>query len=324
MVNKKTFALFGFGHIGRRHAAALAGHPEAQLVAVADPTLPDTGGLPCYGEPEALLAAHPDVEVVIVATPNGLHEAQAVLALAAGKHVVIEKPMALSRAGCEHILDQALRQGRQVFCVMQNRFSPVVQSLRHLVQSGALGQIFTVNVGLYWNRDDRYYTPGSWHGSRALDGGPLFTQFAHYIDLLYHLFGRVEPTHATFRNFSHRHSTEFEDTGWVEFSLGQGAQGSLFYTTAVPQRNFESTITIVGEKGMVKVGGQYMDRLEYLDGAEAPPVEAPAGPSPHYQVLQNVLDVLNGQGSIHTNALEGLKVVEIIESMYKLQRISVY
>ena len=192
-----------------------------------------------------------------------------------------------------------------------------------------LGSIYLVQLNCYWNRDQRYYTPGSWHGSRDLDGGTLFTQFSHFIDILYWLFGDIKNIQTRFSNFNHRGLTEFEDSGIVSFDFEDGGMGSINFSTSVWDRNMESSMTIIAEKGSIKVGGQYMDRVEYChikdyEMPELPPTQPgndygtyKGSAQNHHFVIENVIDVLNGRAAITTNALEGMKVVDIIERMYK-------
>lgn len=327
------FAIVGYGFIGKRHGEILRGHPDCELVALCD-TDPHKAeaaqslNLPFFNSIEDLLQNGPETDVVCICTPNGLHAAHALTALEHRRHVVIEKPMGLSKATCETVLFKALQQSRQVFIVMQNRYSPTSVWLKKLVDSGKLGNIQSVQVNCYWNRDERYYGASNWKGSRKLDGGPLYTQFSHFIDVLYWLFGDLGDFAARFENFSHQHNTEFEDSGFVHFKLQKGAIGSINYSTATWDRNFESSITILGSKGTVKVGGQYMERLEYchVEGYEAPelpPANPPNDYGPykgsaanHHYIFENVVATLRGDSTITTNALEGLKVVEIIERIY--------
>ena len=314
------FALFGYGHIGQKHAQVLRAHPDVVLVAIADPTLPTVADCPVYATPLELLQAHPSVEVVVVATPNGLHATHALLALEHDKHVVIEKPMALTKSDGERILHKALQKNRQVFCVMQLRYSPVVQWLRQTVQSGALGKVFLAQVNCFWNRDQRYYTPGSWRGSATLDGGPLFTQFSHFIDFLYWTLGEIRPFHGVRRNFTHPELADLDDTGSFQFEFGEQGLGVFTYSTATWDKNFESSISLLGEKGSIKIGGQYLDQVLYahLENPASPPPPAATGTvNLHGALLQNVLDVLHQQGETTTNALEGIKVVEIISDIQR-------
>ncbi len=340
---KIKFAVVGFGHIGRRHAAIIQEHAECALVALCDVrpkevlTDIDIYQVPFYNNIAQLLEQQADAEVICICTPNGLHAGQALQALDAKRHVVIEKPMALRRADCERIIHRALNVGRQVFCVMQNRYSPPVRWLKETVTAGRLGEIRLLQLNCFWNRDDRYYHPGGqrhdWHGSLALDGGTLYTQFAHFVDILYWVFGDIEVLDVRLDNFAHRHNTEFEDSGAAHFRLREGGGlGSLLFSTAVWDRNFESTITVVGSRGTVKIGGQYMDKVEYCyaDDLRLPSLPTTNAPNTysgyqgsaanHHFVFQNVVDALHGKQEVTTNAMEGMKVVELIERVYEVGR----
>jgi predicted dehydrogenase len=255
----------------------------------------------------------------------------AVEALKAGKHLVIEKPMALTRKGCDRILFEALRNSRLVFGVMQNRYSPPAAWLKEVITHNLLGAIYMVQVNCFWNRDERYYTGTDWHGTADLDGGTLFTQFSHFIDILYWLFGDLDILDARFANFNHQATIAFEDSGVVSFRLPGGGLGSLCYSTSVWDKNLESSMTIVGEHGSVQVSGQYMEQVSYCHIRDyAMPQLAPTNPPNNYgpfqgsaanhgYVYENIVDTLLHQGSITTNALEGLKVVEIIEKVYQFK-----
>ncbi|RMG16588.1 MAG: gfo/Idh/MocA family oxidoreductase [Bacteroidetes bacterium] len=331
-----SFAIIGVGHIGRRHAEILSRHPQCRLLAVCDVRPAEELNIaqlkvPLYESPEQMLQQHPDAEVVCVATPNGLHTQHALAALEAGRHVIIEKPMALRRADGEKVLHKALQTDRQVFCVMQNRYSPPAQWLKQLLDARRLGRIFVVQANCYWNRNDAYYAQSPWRGTLELDGGPLFTQFSHFIDLLYWLFGDITNIQATFGNFRHQHNTQFEDSGLVQFQFVDGGLGSLSYSTANWQQNFESSLTIIGEKGTVKLGGQYMQSVQHCHiqdyhMPQLPPSQPPNDYGPyqgsaanHHFVFENVIQTLQGRSSITTNALEGIRVVDIIERIYALR-----
>ena len=221
------FAVIGFGYIGRRHAEIIKGHPQCELLAVCDilPERAEIGkeyGVVHYLDAAEMLAAHPEVEVVCVCTPNGVHAQHALLGLNHKMHVVVEKPMGLTKSACEEVLFKSLQMSRQVFCVMQNRYSPTSEWLKSIVSNQVLGKIQMVQVNCYWNRDDRYYKPGNWKGSLQMDGGPLFTQFSHFMDIMYWLFGDITDITAKFENFNHHHNTEFEDSGYVNFRFIHG------------------------------------------------------------------------------------------------------
>jgi predicted dehydrogenase len=200
-----------------------------------------------------------------------------------------------------------------------------------MIEDKVLGDTFMVQLNCYWNRDSRYYKAGGWKGTADLDGGTLFTQFSHFIDIMYWLFGDIDNIQGKFADFTHKDSTAFEDSGFVSFDFVDGGMGSLNYSTAVAGQNLESSMTIIGSKGSVKIGGQYMNEVEVcnVEGYEMPKLREsnPAndyGPykgsaANHNYVIKNVIDTLKGRTTATTNALEGLKVVEIIERIYKVR-----
>jgi len=334
MSGRIKFAVVGCGHIGKRHAEMVQRHASTELVALCDSRPAAACGadafeVPFYQDIDAMLREVPGIEVVNICTPNGLHAAMSIKALEARKHVVCEKPMALTKASCEQVLYKALQVHRTVFGVMQNRYSPPSQWIKGVVDGGLLGDIFMVQVNCYWNRDSRYYKKGSWKGTADLDGGTLFTQFSHFIDILYWLFGDITDIQGKFADFNHQELTAFEDSGLVNFRFLNGGIGCINYSTAVWDKNLESSMTIIGSKGSVKIGGQYMDQVEYchIDGYAMPEL-APTNPANDYGaykgsannhgfIIDNVVDTLRGQSTLTTNALEGLKVVEIIERIYQ-------
>lgn len=329
------FAVIGAGHIGKRHAEMIQRNPDAELVALCDALPRERLGIESYNVPffqdiQELMHSGIDFDVLSIATPNGYHAEHALIGLEHKKHIVVEKPMALSKADCEKIIFKSLTVSRQVFCIMQNRYSPPSVWIKKIIDEGVLGDIFMVQINCYWNRDDRYYKAGGWKGKLFPDGGTLFTQFSHFIDIMYWLFGDIGDIHARFRDFTHKDTTEFEDSGIIHFDFLNGGIGCLNYSTAVWDTNLESSMTIVAKNGSVKIGGQYMNEVEYchIKDYTMPdlPPSNPAndyGPykgsaSNHNFVFDNVIDTLRHRNTITTNALEGLKVVEIIERIYSL------
>lgn len=334
--SKIKFAVIGQGHIGKRHAEMIRRNPNCELVAVCDVLPKEKLGLQelqedYYQSEIELLNAHPEVQVINVCTPNGLHAEHALAALDHNKHVVVEKPMALSKADCEKIIYGALHHHKTVFCVMQNRYSPPSVWLKEVVEKKIIGDIYMVQLNCYWNRDERYYKAGNWKGTQDLDGGTLFTQFSHWVDIMYWIFGDITNIQAKFADFNHQKNTAFEDSGFVSFDFVNGGMGSINYSTAVWDKNLESSLTIVGSKGSVKVGGQYMDQIEVCNIKDYQmPVLGETNPANdygtykgsannHHNVIENVVDTLMGKNKISTNALEGLKVVDIIERIYALR-----
>ena len=333
---KVRFVILGAGHIGKRHAEMVRRDEEGELVALVDVRSMEECGaadfnVPFFHSLQEVLDAGLEFDVVNVCTPNGFHAEQCIEALNAGKHVVCEKPMGLTKESCERVIFKSLQVSKQVFCVMQNRYSPPSEWIKKVITEGILGKVFMVQLNCYWNRDDRYYKKGGWKGSNELDGGTLFTQFSHFIDIMYWLFGDIDNIQGRFADFNHKDTTDFEDSGFVNFDFINGGMGSINYSTAVANQNLESSITVIGEKGSIKIGGQYMNEVEICNiaGYEMPEL-APTNPgndygaykgsaANHNYVIKNVVDTLKGRTSPTTNALEGLKVVEIIERIYKVR-----
>lgn len=332
-MDKKSlkFGIIGCGRIAQRHAEHI--RKSGDLVAVCD-IIPEKASelaaqynAKSYERPEDLFKAHPEIDVVAICSPNGLHAEHSIQALKAGFHVLCEKPMALSVHDCGEMINVAEKANRRLFIVKQNRFNPPVAAVKNLIEDGKLGKIYSVQLNCFWNRNEAYYK-NSWKGTRLLDGGTLFTQFSHFIDLLYWLIGDVKTVHAFGGNFHHEHIIEFEDSGVICMKFYNGVIGSINYTVNSFEKNMEGSLTIFGEKGTIKIGGQYLNELEYqkIEGYEIkdlPPGNPPnnygqyqGSMSNHDKVYQNLVEVLTGNGVIATNGFEGLKTVEIIDKIY--------
>ncbi len=333
-MKKIKFAVVGCGHIGKRHAQIIHQHPLAELTTLIDIKEPsvldiDQYNVPFFSSLNDFLQSGITADVVNIATPNGLHAPQAIECLTHGKHVVIEKPMALHTTDAKKIVSTAAKFHKHVFIVKQNRYSPPVVWLKEIVDNKSLGSIFSVQLNCFWNRDERYYKKGDWHGTKEMDGGVLFTQFSHFIDIFYWLFGDIKNITSNLQSFNHKKLTEFEDSGIATFEFGEKSLGCLNFSTAVWDKNFESSITIIAENGSIKIGGQYMDKIEYChiknykmsqleDSNSGNDYGSYKGSAAnHGYVIQNVIDVLQKKAAITTSATEGMKVVDIIERIYK-------
>ncbi|NVK04796.1 MAG: Gfo/Idh/MocA family oxidoreductase [Flavobacteriia bacterium] len=333
-MKKVKFAVIGFGHIGRRHATIINGHPACHLSAIVevnrkaldDDLIPD--GVPTYSSIIDMFDAEDYPDVVTIATPNGVHCSLAVEALKHNCHVVIEKPMGLTREECEQVISTAEDHAKQVFVVKQNRYSPPSKWLKEIVSQKIIGDPLIVQVNCFWNRDQRYYKAGNWKGSKDLDGGSLFTQFSHFVDIMYWVFGDITNIQSKIRDFTHQQLTDFEDSGSVLFDFVNGGMGSIHFSTSVWDSNLESSITVIGSKGSLKIGGQYMNEIEYchIENYQMPeldPTNPPNNYGPyrgsaanHHFVIDNVVNTLLGKDTVTTNATEGMMVVDIIERIY--------
>jgi len=331
METKIRFGIIGCGRIAQRHAEHI--NNNGILVAVCDiveekaTAMADKYGAKVYSSASEMLQSQQDIDVVAICSPNGLHASHTISALRAGKHVLCEKPMAISVYDCGEMIKEAEKANRRLFIVKQNRFNPPVAAVKKALDEGRFGKILSVQLNCYWNRNPEYYQ-NSWKGTKALDGGTLYTQFSHFIDLLYWMVGDVKSVKAYTQNANHDGIIEFDDQGVAILEFYNGVIGSVQYTVNSYEQNMEGSITIFGEKGTVKIGGQYLNELEYqhIDGFEIkdlPPGNPPnnygkyfGSMSNHDKVYANVIEVLSGNGIIATNGFEGLKTVEIIDKIY--------
>jgi predicted dehydrogenase len=236
--------------------------------------------------------------------------------------------MAISVYDCGEMIKEAEKANCRIFVVKQNRFNPPVQAVKKLIDEGKFGKIYSIQLSCFWNRDENYYK-NSWKGTADLDGGTLYTQFSHFIDLLYWLVGDVKKVNAIIGNFAHQNMIEFEDTGVICLEFYNGVIGTVNYTVNSYQKNMEGSLTIFAEKGTVKIGGQYLNELEYQNIQDHEIKDLPKGNpannygqyqgsmSNHDKVYENVIEVLTKQGIIATNGFEGLKTVEIIDKIYQ-------
>jgi UDP-N-acetyl-2-amino-2-deoxyglucuronate dehydrogenase len=331
-VSDIQFAIVGCGRIAQRHAEHISA--MAHLTAVCDvkrqraDELAAKHNCKAYGSIEELLAAEKSIDVISVCSPNGLHAEHTMKGLRAGKHVLCEKPMALRAADCRRMIEESERSGKKLFVVKQNRFNPPIAALKKAVDEGRLGKIVNAQLNCFWNRSDAYYKESDWKGTIDLDGGTLFTQFSHFIDLLIWMVGDIDTVQVLTKNFFHQSTIDFEDTGVIALEFTNGALGTINYTVNSFRKNMEGSISLFGDKGTVKIGGQYLNALEYqcIDGYEITDVavSAPANDygfyqgsmSNHDKVYQNVLNVLINNHEIATSGLDGLKTVEVIERIY--------
>ena len=329
---KIKFGIIGCGNIGARHAKHINEHKEGILKSVLDINTEKSISIAkkysCdYFESMDKFLSQ-DLDIINICTPNGLHSKHAIKCMKAGKHVLVEKPMALKSADCEKMIHTALNTNKQLFVVKQNRHNPPVAALKEKIKTKKLGKIYSVVVNCFWNRNDNYYNSSDWKGSIQLDGGTLFTQFSHFVDILYYLFGDINNISGKVINANHKELIEFEDTGFFNFQLENGAIGSFNYTTSCYEKNMEGSILVFAENATIKIGGQYLNTIEYqsLKGNKITLKNSSnkandygtyqGSMSNHDLVIENVINTLNGRESIMTNALDGMKVVDIIERMY--------
>jgi predicted dehydrogenase len=328
------FAIVGCGRIAERHAEHIA--KQAKLMAVCDikedrrNLFSEKYNCNTYTTIDELLESEKDLDLIAICSPNGLHAEHSIKALRAGINVLCEKPMAITVSDCQRMINEAEKADKHLFIVKQNRFNAPISALKTVIDEGRLGKIINVQLNCFWNRNDKYYESSDWKGKKSLDGGTLYTQFSHFIDLLYWMVGDVKQYQAITKNFMHQHNVEFDDSGVIIMEFENGAIGSVNYTVNSFDKNMEGSITVFGEKGTVKVGGQYLNVLEYQSienyVMDVPIETKPANDYGYYQgsmsnhdsVYENIVNVLTKNGRIATSGFEGLKTVEMIQNIYNL------
>lgn len=326
------FAIIGCGRIARRHAEQIK--KRGTLVAVCDVVQEKADELAyeynakAYYSIDDLLLNEKQTDIIVVCTPNFLHAEHTIQSLLAGCHALCEKPMAIHEQDARKMIDVSKKTGNKLFIVKQNRYNPPVAAVKKALDEKRLGKIYSISLNCFWNRNASYYK-NSWKGKLQSDGGTLYTQFSHFIDLLYWMIGDVKEVKAIMANYAHEGITEFEDTGIVLLQFFNGAIGTLNYTVNSYCRNMEGSLTIFGEKGTVKIGGQYLNELEYqnIEGyyIGGLPAGNPANNygdyqgsmSNHDKVYDNLIAVLQHNATATITAEEGLKTVQIIEKIYR-------
>jgi UDP-N-acetyl-2-amino-2-deoxyglucuronate dehydrogenase len=322
--------LVGCGRISKNHFDALAAIDGLTLTAVcdADETRARAAGeandVPWFKSYEAMLREAP-LDVVVIATPSGLHPSQGVLAARAGKHVVTEKPMAISLAGADELVQACDAAGVSLFVVKQNRLNPPIQLLKRAVDRGRFGRIFLANCTVRWARPQEYYDQAPWRGTWEFDGGAFMNQASHYVDLIQWLVGPVESVIAKTATLARR--IETEDTGVAVLRFRSGALGTIEVTMLTYPRNLEGSITILGERGSVKIGGTAVNKVEHwlfseYDDDDKLIEQASTNPPNvyglgHQGYYRNVLRVLRGEATADTDGRAGRKSLELILGIYE-------
>ncbi len=331
-MKKIKFGIVGCGHIGKRHAAVLDAAAGARITALCDidkekaATLASLYAVGSFtGEYRQLLAA--DVDVVSICTPHYLHQPMAMAAMQAGKDVVVEKPMALSARDAAEMTALAQELGRKLYVIKQNRFNVPIRLTEEAIATDKLGKIFMVECNVLWNRHQAYYDQSDWRGYKDKEGGALFTQASHFIDILVWWFGDIVA--ADTRLATQNHHIEVEDAGVANVEFASGVLGSIVWTTNVYNKNYEGSITIIAEHGTIKIGGAYLNKIEFWDVQSFPLPENIAyvdlpnnygkyqgSSSNHHRVFEEIIKDLSGTKSSIVEGSEGARSIKAIEKIY--------
>ena len=323
-------ALLGCGRISKNHVEAIAKVPDLELVSVADTDLSRAkeagvaAGVPGFASLDEMLQTVPS-DLVTICTPSGLHPQHGITAARAGRHVLTEKPMAISLAAADELVQACDAAGVHLFVVKQNRLNPSIQLLKRAVDKGRFGRIYMANTTVRWTRPQEYYDQESWRGTWEFDGGAMMNQASHYVDLMQWLVGPVESVIAKTATQARR--IEAEDSGVAVLKFRSGALGVIEVSVLTYPRNLEGSITILGEKGSVKVGGTAVNRVEHwqfetyddddklIDAANtSPPSVYGFGHEGYYR---NLLPVLRGEARPDTDGRAGRKSLELILGIYE-------
>lgn len=328
------FALVGCGRISANHFEALQRHTgRAELVAVCD-TDPQAlaeamarTGAAGYDTLDALLAGS-DADIVVLATPSGLHPQQAIRCAQAGRHVLSEKPMATKWDEGVAMVRACRDAGVKLFVVKQNRLNATLQQLKLAIDGGRFGRIHMVTVNVFWTRPQSYYDAARWRGRWDLDGGAFMNQASHYVDMVDWLVGPVDSVHAY--TATQLRNIEAEDSGVMSLRLRSGGLASINVTMLTYQKNFEGSITVLGERGTVRIGGVAVNRIENWSFDDERPEDAAvfganyATPSVygfgHPLYYANVIDTLRGEAHAEVDGYEGLRSLEVIIAAYRSAR----
>lgn len=327
---KVRFAIIGCGRIAKNHMMALQTHAgRAEIVAVCDTdpaalrAAAELTGAKAYSNLRDLLA-HSDADVVVLTTPSGLHPEQAVEVAASGRHVMTEKPMATRWHDGVRMVKACDDANVRLFVVKQNRRNATLQLLKRAVEAQRFGRIYMVNINVFWTRPQEYYDSAAWRGTWEFDGGAFMNQASHYIDLLDWLIGPIESLQAYTATLAR--NIEVEDTGVISVKWRSGALGSMNVTMLTYPKNLEGSITIIGEKGTVRVGGVAVNEIQQWEFAEPHPDDENVKHASyettsvygfgHPLYYDNVINVLRGEAEPETDGREGLKSLEVLIAAY--------
>jgi UDP-N-acetyl-2-amino-2-deoxyglucuronate dehydrogenase len=327
--------LVGCGRISERHFEAIASQPALQLVGVCDeiPERANVAGekwsVPAFTSYAEMLAQVP-ADVVAICTPSGMHPRHGIMAAERGLHVICEKPMATRLEEADALVRACDDAGVHLFVVKQNRLNPAIQLLKRSVELGRFGRLYLANTTVRWTRPQSYYDQAPWRGTWEFDGGAFMNQASHYVDMIQWLVGPVESVVAHTATLARR--IESEDTGVALLRFRNGALGTIEVTMLTYPRNLEGSITLLGERGSVKVGGTALNRIEHWEFAEYDDLDREAellkgAPNPlsvygsgHRPYYENVVRVLAGEAAPETSGREGRKSLELILGIYESAR----
>jgi predicted dehydrogenase len=330
-MQKINFAIIGCGKIAIRHAEQAAQYGSVagvcDIVKERADELAAKFNSRAFYNIDHLFTTLKNIDITSVCTPNGLHAEHSIIALKAGSHVLCEKPMSISSISAKQMMKAAQENNRKLFVVKSTRYNPALAELKKNISENKLGKLFSFQLNCFWNRPAAYYND-NWRGTLKLDGGTLYTQFSHYIDAILWLFGGVQAFSGFRKNSNHDGIIEFEDTGSVSLVMENGMTGGLNWSVNSYRQNMEVSLSLLAEKGAVRIAGGYMNKPEYQLFENAGIKQDPEGKandygfykgsmSNHDKIYQNMLKKLADDTHPFSDATDGLQTVELIEKIYQ-------
>lgn len=318
------YILVGCGHIAHKHLTEI--NRTGNLIAICDPgmnnikSLKLNDGVTKFTSFNDLIDSRLNADVFVICSPNAYHADQSIAALHQGSHVLCEKPMAIKASDAKAMIDAAVANDRQLTIVKQIRYNPPLQALKKWIATGKSGKVFSLLLNGAWNRNDAYYSNSDWRGKKVLDGGILYTQFSHFIDMLIWLFGDVKEIKSSFQNLQHQTTSEFEDQGSVIVLFENELLGTLHFSINSFEKNLETSLLIITENGNIKIGGQYCDILEYAytrnnDFA----IDSKPRAVTHNAIYDHFLNGITHKEYDRQSLDEAYKSIQLIERIYQAQ-----
>jgi UDP-N-acetyl-2-amino-2-deoxyglucuronate dehydrogenase len=325
-----NIGLIGCGRISKNHFEAIAEQPDAQCIACCD-IIEDRAresaekyNIPSWTTSYEEMLSNPDIDMISICTPSGLHPIHGIQAAKAGKHVLTEKPMACRLAEADELIKACEEAGVKLFVVLQNRLNPSIQLVRRAFEEGRFGKIYMITSNVFWTRPQDYYDMAPWRGTWTLDGGAFMNQASHYVDMVQWFGGPIKEVKSITATLAR--NIEAEDTGSAIIRFQNGTIGSINVTMLTYPKNLEGSITILGEKGTVRIGGTSMNKIEHWEFVDKQPCDVEleqynTNPTSvygygHSGYYRNMLDCLQHNTIPSSNGQEGKKSLSLLAEIY--------
>jgi UDP-N-acetyl-2-amino-2-deoxyglucuronate dehydrogenase len=323
--------LIGCGRISKNHFEAIAQQEDAECIMCCDIVeekacvAAKNFNIPSWTTDYEEMLRHPDIDLICICTPSGLHPEHGIMAAKAGKHVLTEKPMACRLEEADQLIKACDEAGVRLFVVLQNRLNPSIKLVRRAFDEGRFGKIYMITSNVFWTRPQDYYDMASWRGTWELDGGAFMNQASHYVDMVQWFGGPIEEVKSITATLAR--NIETEDTGAAIIRFTSGAIGSINVTMLTYPKNLEGSITILGEKGTVRIGGTSMNKIEHWEFADKQDYDNEVEQSNtnptsvygfgHVGYYRNVLNTIQGKNHAVSDGVEGRKSLNLLRGIYK-------